>query len=83
MIPSLPPVDRMADSGRRNRRAIGGQMAGRRGVMAAGMVQWLRMIVMCRLASRVLLAGERKAKERELTMRVRCTPAPSCVAATY
>ena len=46
--------------------------------MAAGMVQWLRMIVMCRL-----LAGERKAKERELTMRVRCTPAPSCVAATY
>ena len=78
MIPSLPPVDRMADSGRRNRRAIGGQMAGRRGVMAAGMVQWLRMIVMCRL-----LAGERKAKERELTMRVRCTPAPSCVAATY
>ena len=50
--------------------------------MAAGMVQWLRMIVMCRLASR-LLAGERKAKERELTMRVRCTPAPSCVAATY
>ena len=51
--------------------------------MAAGMVQWLRMIVMCRLASRLLLAGERKAKERELTMRVRCTPAPSCVAATY
>ena len=30
MIPSLPPVDRMADSGRRNRRAIEGQMAARR-----------------------------------------------------
>lgn len=30
MIPSLPPVDRMADSGWRNRRAIVGQMAARR-----------------------------------------------------
>ena len=36
MIPTLPPVDRMADSVRRNRRAIvGGQMAGRRGVAVA------------------------------------------------
>ena len=36
MIPSLPPVDRMADSGWRNRRAIvEGQMAGRRVAVAA------------------------------------------------
>ena len=40
MIPTVPPVDRMADSGWRNRRAIvGGQMAGGRvPVAAAGQV---------------------------------------------
>ena len=76
MILSVPPVDRMADSGSwRNRRTIDiGQMAARRVVLDPGILvscHWQRMIVMCR---RLVDGEERKAKVRELRMRVRCTP---------